>query len=221
MLEDDAERVRRFTEALRSIDPGLPLLVWRDAKAMVREVGQHLPTARLISLDHDLEPLDGGPDPGDGLEVVKFLVAQPVVCPVIIHTSNGSRGTWMAGEFELAGWRHWRVAPLGDDWVEVDWRRLVKRLLNRAGRGGQGGGRRWWFILRDGDLCEVQLLDRHGKAKAVARFAPGAVAVTVGVRPVPEPVLRLVERLGAGDGWHCDSAGRLLDWMGRPRGLPG
>jgi hypothetical protein len=132
MLEDDAERVQRFIEALRSIDPGLPLLLWRDARVMIREVAEHLPRARLISLDHDLEPLDGGPDPGDGYEVVKFLVSQPVVRPVIIHTSNVVRSTWMAGEFDLAGWRHWRVAPLGEDWIEVDWRRMVKRILGRS-----------------------------------------------------------------------------------------
>jgi hypothetical protein len=134
MLEDNPERVQRFTEALRALDPELPLLVWRDARAMIREAGPHLPTAQVISLDHDLEPPEGGPDPGDGLEVVKFLVSQPVVRPVIIHTSNGERSGWMAGEFDLAGWRHWRVAPLGDDWIEADWRRLVKRLLKKTGR---------------------------------------------------------------------------------------
>ncbi len=131
LLEDNAERVRRFTVALRAIDPALPLLVWRDARAMIREVGPHLPAARVISLDHDLEAPPGDPDPGDGLEVAKFLVSQPVVLPVIIHSSNGERSTWMAGEFELAGWPFWRVAPLGEDWVEVDWRRLVRRLLRR------------------------------------------------------------------------------------------
>lgn len=134
LLEDDAERVSRFTAALHAIDPELPLIVWRDAQGMIREVGRYLPSARLISLDHDLEPLDGGPDPGDGLEVVKFLVSQPLVRPVIIHTSNGERSTWMAGEFDLAGWRHWRVAPIGDDWIEVDWHRRVRRLLKRPGR---------------------------------------------------------------------------------------
>src|SRR5688500_1141285 len=102
MLEDEADRVRRFTVALRAVAPEMPLLVWGDAKAMVREVGPHLPAARVISLDHDLIPADGGPDPGDGLEVVKFLVGQPVVRPVIIHTSNRERSTWMAGEFDLA-----------------------------------------------------------------------------------------------------------------------
>jgi len=131
MLEDNAERVQRFTVTLRAIAPDLPLLVWRDARAMVREIGPHLPGAQLISLDHDLEPVEGGSDPGDGLEAVKFLVSQAIVLPVIIHSSNGERSMWMAGEFDLAGWRHWRVAPLGDDWIEVDWRRLVKRLLKR------------------------------------------------------------------------------------------
>jgi hypothetical protein len=50
---------------------------------------------------------------------------------VIIHTSNGERGTWMEGEFDLGGWKYHRIAPLGDDWIEQDWRRLVRRLLKR------------------------------------------------------------------------------------------
>jgi hypothetical protein len=58
MLEDNVERMQRFTEVLRTIDPGLPLLVWRDAKAMMREVRPYLPAARVISLDHELEPLE-------------------------------------------------------------------------------------------------------------------------------------------------------------------
>ena len=134
MLEDNDERVQRFTHTLRALDPSLPIVVWHDAKVMNREVASYLPAAWLISLDHDLETREGASDPGDGLEVVKFLVSQPIVCPVIIHSSNGERSTWMAGEFELAGWRFWRVAPLGDDWVEVDWRRLVKRLLKRRAK---------------------------------------------------------------------------------------
>jgi hypothetical protein len=129
ILEDNAKRIQRFTDALRGIDPNLPLLVWRDAHAMVREVGQHLPKAKLISLDHDLDPVEGGTDPGDGLEVAEFLVAQPVACPVIIHSSNTERAQWMAGKFELAGWQCRQVAPLGDDWIEGVWCRLVKRLL--------------------------------------------------------------------------------------------
>lgn len=45
MLEDDAERIQRFTEALHSLNPTLPLLVWRDAPTMIRKVGPLLPAA--------------------------------------------------------------------------------------------------------------------------------------------------------------------------------
>lgn len=74
----------------------------------------------------------------------------------------------------------------------------------------------WWFVLRDGDICQVQLLDQHGTASAVATFEPGASALLVGDRSVPDQVLRLAEQCGPGDGKYVDSAGRLLDWMGQP-----
>ena len=130
MLVDDAERLERFTAVLRAIDPDLPLRAWRDAHRMIREVGPLLQSTTMISLDHDLESEPGAPDPGDGLEVVRFLVSQPVVCPVIVHSSNSERSRWMAGEFDLAGWSHWRVAPLGEDWIESDWRTVVRQILN-------------------------------------------------------------------------------------------
>lgn len=131
MLEDDAERLERFKTVLRAIDPSLVLGVWRDAHAMIREAGPLLSSAHLISLDHDLEAESGEPDPGDGYQIVKWLVSQPVIRPVVIHTSNGDRASWMAGEFDLEGWRHWRVVPFGDDWIEIDWRRVVKKLLKK------------------------------------------------------------------------------------------
>jgi hypothetical protein len=137
MLEDNAERLERFAATLRLIDADLPLRAWRDAHAMIREVGPLLQPSRLICLDHDLESEAGAPDPGDGFAVVKFLVSQPVVRPVIVHSSNSERSRWMAGEFDLAGWSHWRVAPLGDDWIESDWRAVVEQILNfRRHAGG-------------------------------------------------------------------------------------
>ncbi len=39
----------------------------------------------------------------------------------------------MQGEFDLAGWAHHRDPPFGDDWIEADWFRLVKRLLRAKG----------------------------------------------------------------------------------------
>ena len=35
----------------------------------------------------------------------------------------------MIGELELAGWTYHRVPPFGDDWIEADWFRVVKRAL--------------------------------------------------------------------------------------------
>jgi hypothetical protein len=135
MLEDNAERVRRFTATLARIDSALPFRIWRNAWTMIREVEALLPHAFLISLDHDLDPEDGdATDPGTGWDVTKHLAALAPVCPVIIHTSNGERATWMIGEFDLGGWKYHRIAPIGDDWIERDWFRLVRRLLKRRTR---------------------------------------------------------------------------------------
>jgi hypothetical protein len=132
MLEDNCERLKRFAAVLRALDPTVSLRAWRDAHAMIREAGPLLPSAVLISLDHDLEPEPEAPDPGDGLMVAEWLVSQSVVRPVIIHSSNGERSSWMAGKLDLAAWRHWRVAPLGEDWIESHWRQVVRRLLRQA-----------------------------------------------------------------------------------------
>lgn len=100
---------------------------------MSRELGDHLAEARLISLDHDLEPSPGDPpDLGDGLGVARSLVAHPQPCPVIIHSSNTLRSGWMAGEFELGGWSCRRVPPIGERWIEEHWRVVARELL----RGG-------------------------------------------------------------------------------------
>jgi hypothetical protein len=130
MLEDNAERVERFTATLRGITPSLSLRLWRNAWVMIRELQPLLPTVQLISLDHDLDPEEGATDdPGTGWDVAKYLAPLPPVCPIIVHTSNGERAEWMMGEFELGGWKCHRVPPLGDDWIERDWRRIVRRLL--------------------------------------------------------------------------------------------
>src|SRR5438132_13792610 len=99
ILEDDSERIERFTATLMFIAPSMPLMVWRSARRMIREVEPFLSTARLISLDHDLELGEGErEDPGDGIDVARFLAVRHPVCPVIIHSSNGSRSDWMIGE---------------------------------------------------------------------------------------------------------------------------
>jgi hypothetical protein len=108
----------------------MPFVVWRDAHRMCREIMDHLGPARLISLDHDLVSQPGDPpDLGDGVIVAKALVLHRQPCPVIIHSSNGTRSEWMAGEFELAGWSYRRVAPIGERWIEEYWRLVASELL--------------------------------------------------------------------------------------------
>ena len=130
LLEDDADRLRRFNRALRREAPGEAVVTWRDARRMAREVEPYLPETRLISLDHDLEPESAAaPDPGDGMDAVRALVKFPQPCPTLIHSSNGTRSDWMAGEFELGGWKYRRVAPIGERWIEEYWRSVVRELL--------------------------------------------------------------------------------------------
>jgi len=131
LLEDNADRVQRLKAAAARLDPAITVRVWRDARAMISEVAQELIAARLICLDHDLDPSVPGHYPGHDLDVAKFLVTQPVIRPVLIHSSNSDRARMMQGEFELAGWPCERVVPIGDDWVESDWLLQAAALLRR------------------------------------------------------------------------------------------
>lgn len=133
ILEDDPERVTRFTKNLRVMSPDLGVICWRSAKKMIGEVDALLPYARLISLDHDLYPVAGDTeDPGDGLDVAKHLAERKPACPIIIHSSNGDRARMMAGEFELAGCPVKMIAPLGSDWIEAYWAMAVEKLLDQS-----------------------------------------------------------------------------------------
>src|SRR3954470_11508292 len=97
---------------------------------MIADLKEGLERASLISLDHDLNPQSpDSPDPGTGYDVAKLLAELIPCCPIIIHTSNGERGTWMAGVLQRAGWQYDRVYPLGDDWISKDWAPIVRRRL--------------------------------------------------------------------------------------------
>lgn len=128
LLEDDPARLMRFSAVISAVFPGIPSRSWREAHTMIAEMPSVLADATLISLDHDLEPIAG--DPGDGLIVARWLVEHAAPRPVIIHTSNSERGSWMVGEFELAGWPFARVLPFGDRWIEEDWAAAARDLLN-------------------------------------------------------------------------------------------
>ncbi len=139
ILEDDPARIRRFTEVLNAINPLLAVVCWRSAKTMIREIGQYLDYAQLISLDHDLYPWTGDiDDPGDGLEVAKYLSMKKPKCPVIIHSSNADRARMMAGEFELEGCAFKVVAPLAQTGLRVIGRELSKICCRLKKIGAKG-----------------------------------------------------------------------------------
>lgn len=130
ILDDDVEgRVPRMIASLAPIVP-----TTRDnAPAFLDWLKGGLPTARLLSLDHDLGPSrarDDGErwDPGTGMDVVDYLVTQKPSCPVIVHSSNPISVPVMIMRLEEAGWSVHRAVPISSDWIETDWIRLVKSL---------------------------------------------------------------------------------------------
>jgi len=129
MLEDDSDRLARFEIVISQIDPEIRLIQWRNAHRMIREAAQYLPSCNLICLDHDLEPEPRESDPGDGLDVARFLAEQRPVCPILIHSSNGDRVRRMVGVFELVDIQSQTILPLGADWIERYWRKRVEGLL--------------------------------------------------------------------------------------------
>ena len=89
ILEDNDERIAAFRKTIAVLGNDFELKVWRDAPSMIAECEAFFPTAALISLDHDLNPVRGTTgEPGTGLDVTKFLGDYMPVCPVLIHSSN-------------------------------------------------------------------------------------------------------------------------------------
>jgi ADP-ribosylglycohydrolase len=130
ILEDNDERIAAFQKAAAELGDGIELKVWRDAPSMMAECEAFFPTAAIISLDHDLNPMPGAiVDPGTGVDVARFLGDFMPVCPVVIHSSNTDRAYSMLNELRFAGWIVDRVGPIGADWIETTWLRSVRRLL--------------------------------------------------------------------------------------------
>lgn len=134
ILEDNEQRVMQFREAAAKVAPDVPVRFWRSAHEMIADLVDGLEHASIISLDHDLNRFGDEPDPGTGYDVAKLLGELIPCCPIVIHTSNGERRTWMEGALQRAGWKYDHVYPFGDDWIAKDWAPLVRLRL-----GGQRG----------------------------------------------------------------------------------
>ena len=130
ILEDSDDRINRFKSVLKKVDYSRQVEIWRNAERMIQEVDALLASARLISLDHDLDQAASETrDPGNGLIAAKFLATRSPSCPVIIHSSNIERSYMMDDELRATGWTSKRVVPLGDDWVEAEWSGALHHLL--------------------------------------------------------------------------------------------
>jgi hypothetical protein len=135
MLEDDHERIEIFSAVLRERWPEVELRFWRTAPTFIEHYSTVAVPPLLIALDHDLfkdDPLD--PDPGDGRDVARFLVAQPPISPVLIHSTNSAAADSMLFALQEADWKASRISPLGEDWIEEDWFPMATRII-----------RKYWF----------------------------------------------------------------------------
>src|SRR5262245_39258021 len=114
ILEDNDERIAAFQETAAALGDGFELKIWRDAHSMCAECEAYFPSAALIYLDHDLNPMPGvTADPGTGLDVAQFLGDFLPVCPVLIHSSNTDRVWSMHNELRFTGWIVDQVGPIG------------------------------------------------------------------------------------------------------------
>ena len=129
MLEDDEDRVRGFQSAVASLGQDVGVRIWRDAPTMIAEAPVCFAEACLISLDHDLEPLAGEPDPGTGLDVAVFLSLHKPMCPVILHTSNSDGRLAMHNKLRAGGWTVATVPPREPDWIQASWLPIARRLV--------------------------------------------------------------------------------------------
>lgn len=130
MLEDDLDRIQRFSAIVAAHHPDAQLDVYRAAPAFIAAYSALTSTPCLVCLDHDLfvdSPDD--PDPGDGRDVSRFLTTQPAICPALIHSTNASAADSMMFSMRDAGWTVERIAPIGADWIEAYWYPVAYRII--------------------------------------------------------------------------------------------
>jgi DNA-binding NtrC family response regulator len=134
ILEDNADRQAVMRRCLADRFYTFDAHFFDESAEMIRFLDEHLDETLVISLDNDLE-LKPGPngrllDPGSGLEVAEYLAGRGMVCPVIIHTTNGRAAEAMTDMLHAAHWRTQRVIPFDDmRWVESDWFFAMRRAI--------------------------------------------------------------------------------------------
>ena len=134
ILEDNAERRRLMREAVTDRFPQYDLRFFITAGETIAHLRENYENLLVIILDHDLDliPVDGHRliDPGSGRDVADFLATQPVVCPIVIHTTNAPAAVGMECVLHDSGWKTYRVIPVGEfKWIPKLWFQTVRNAI--------------------------------------------------------------------------------------------
>lgn len=134
ILEDNAERRRLMREAVVDRFPQYDLKFFITAGEAIVHLRENYENLLVIILDHDLDliPVDGHRliDPGSGRDVADFLATQPVVCPIVIHSTNAPAVVGMQTVLHDAGWKTYRVIPVGEfKWIPRLWLQTVRNAI--------------------------------------------------------------------------------------------
>lgn len=137
ILEDNQDRQDAMQARLKDRFPHHAASFFHEPAKMIAHLQLSWRSMRLISLDHDLDLIprpDGSlHDSGTGMTVVDWLVAQPVVCPVIIHSTNVPAAKTMQRTLRSSGWIVRRLTPYDDlAWIDAAWLPMVSTCLNRS-----------------------------------------------------------------------------------------
>jgi CheY-like chemotaxis protein len=135
ILEDNLDRQAAMSDVLVDLFPTAAIEYFAVAREMIKRLDSTgIYDVSLISLDNDLDMVtspDGrSVDAGDGIEVAKWLITQPPVFPVLVHTTNTLAGDQIDELLSANGWWHARVVPYdGEIWIQEVWRSTVRDLI--------------------------------------------------------------------------------------------
>ncbi len=135
IMDDDEERLGSMSALIAGSYPDYESVLIDNAPDTIEWLKEHLSSAVLISLDHDLGPnreRDGEIfDPGTGRDVVDYLVTQNPICPVLVHTTNHIARDGMIFALESAGWKASFVIPHDDlEWIHGIWKTEIENYLH-------------------------------------------------------------------------------------------
>lgn len=134
ILEDNIDRQLAMRQVIADRFSGHILEFFVAAQPMIDHLSvTGLYDVSLISLDNDLELIEKGGclvNPGDGIEVARWIRSQPAVTPVVVHTTNMPAGDQIMELLSEAGFIRERIVPYdGEVWISERWRTSVRDLI--------------------------------------------------------------------------------------------